>query len=80
MDNIQKDGPYSWVYLTATCIVSFTFIGIADSMGIFVAVFIEHLNESNAKGGTHMQSLFCDVTDIIDCLSFLILSLRWYGN
>jgi hypothetical protein len=53
MDNIQKDGPYSWFYLTATCLVSFTFIGVADSTGIFVAVFIEHLNESNAKGGTH---------------------------
>ena len=51
MSNIQKDGPYSWFHLTATCIVSFTFIGLADSIGIIVAVFIDHLNESNAKGG-----------------------------
>jgi hypothetical protein len=58
MSNIHKDGPYSWVFLTATSIVSFTFIGLADSIGIIVAVFIDHLNESNAKGGMN-QHAFC---------------------
>ena len=51
MSGIQKDGGYSWLFLTATVIVSFTFIGVADSIGILVAVFIDHLNESNTKGG-----------------------------
>ena len=58
MSNIQKDGAYSWFYLAATCIVSFTFIGLADSIGIIVAVFIDHLNESNAKGGMNQQMYF----------------------
>ncbi len=61
MSNIHKDGPYSWVFLTATGIVSFTFIGLADSIGIIVAVFIDHLNASNAKGGMNQQHAFCSV-------------------
>ena len=53
MTDMQKDSPYSWLFLTATAIVTFTFVGFSDSMGIIVAVFIEHLNESNAKGGNY---------------------------
>jgi hypothetical protein len=51
MSNIRKDGPYSWFYLTATSIACFTIIGLADSIGIIIAVFIDYLNVSNAKGG-----------------------------
>ncbi|XP_028397681.1 monocarboxylate transporter 4-like [Dendronephthya gigantea] len=51
MSHIHKDGPYSWLWLTVTAIVCFTFIGLADSMGIIVAVFIERLHGSNAIGG-----------------------------
>ena len=58
MKNIRKDGPYSCFYLTATAIVSFTFIGLVDTIGVIVAVFIDHLNGSNAKGGKNLQNVF----------------------
>lgn len=51
MTAIRKDGPYSWFYLAITLVASFFFIGLTDSIGILVAVFIERLNETNAKGG-----------------------------
>ena len=51
MSVIEKDGPYAWFYLAVTAVACFLFIGLIDSTGIVVAVFIAHYNESNAKGG-----------------------------
>jgi hypothetical protein len=34
-----------------TALISFLLLGLIDSIGIIVAVFIAHYNESNAKGG-----------------------------
>jgi hypothetical protein len=48
---VQKDGPYAWFYLAITAVISFLIVGLIDSIGIIVAVFITHYNESNAKGG-----------------------------
>ena len=51
MSAVQKDGSYAWFYSAITALVCFLFIGLVDSIGITVAVFIVHYNESNAKGG-----------------------------
>jgi hypothetical protein len=51
MSAVQKDGPYAWFYLAMTALISFLLLGLIDSIGIIVAVFIAHYNESNAKGG-----------------------------
>lgn len=51
MPSFDKDGPYAWFYSAITALVCFLFIGLVDSVGIIVAVFIVHFNESNAKGG-----------------------------
>ena len=63
MSNTRKDGCYSWFYLTATVMTSFTFIGLVDSVGIIVAVFIDHFNESNAKGGMYRPEYVVEECD-----------------
>lgn len=47
----QKDGLSSWFYLVATFLMTFTIIGLADTAGVFVAVFVDHYKETNAKTG-----------------------------
>jgi hypothetical protein len=51
MSAVQKDGSYAWFYSAITALVCFLLLGLIDSIGIIVAVFIVHYNESNAKGG-----------------------------
>ena len=52
---VQKDGPYAWFFSATTSLITFLVLGLADSFGIIVAVFIVHYNESNAKGGMLFQ-------------------------
>ena len=52
MSAVQKDGPYAWFFSAITLLITFLILGLCDSFGIIVAVFIVHYKESNAKGGT----------------------------
>lgn len=51
MSSFNKDSRYSWFYLVVNSIVSFFFIGLCDSIGIIVAVFVDLYKEDNTKGG-----------------------------
>ena len=67
----QKDGLSSWFYLVATFFMTFTIIGLADTAGVFVGVFVDHYKETNAKTGwmdISLRFIYCNITVISESI------------